>query len=290
MQWTVNEIEESTLLRSFLQQKNISKHALTEIKFEGGRIEVNGEEATVRKILTQGDCVKITFPEEKRSNSLIGESIPLSIVYEDETVLVVNKPPYMSTIPSREHPSGSLANALIGYYDEQGLSSSVHIVTRLDRDTSGLLLVAKHSHAHHLLSQSQQKREVKRTYYAVVHGMVKPLVGSIDSPIGRKDTSIIEREIRADGQTALTHYVVEKYVNDDSLVCLRLDTGRTHQIRVHMSSIGHPLLGDDLYGGRIDRSLRQALHCAELAFIHPLTGEALLFKSELPQDMKDLLS
>ncbi|MEW9501582.1 RluA family pseudouridine synthase [Jeotgalibacillus marinus] len=290
MQWVVEANEDKLLLRDYLKQKNISKRALTGVKFGGGEIEVNGHVATVRKSLTQGDVVKITFPCEKRSATLIGEEIPLKILYEDEAILVINKPPFMNTIPSREHPNGSIANAIIGHYTNHNYPSAVHIVTRLDRNTSGLMLIAKHSHAHHILSKDQQRGDIIRTYLAIVHGVVDPLSGVIKEPIGRKNSSIIEREVREDGQRAITHYEVKKVFGASCLVGLKLETGRTHQIRVHMRHIGHPIVGDDLYGGKVDLMARQALHCAELQLLHPNTGEYVCFREDLPDDMKNFLN
>ncbi len=201
-----------------------------------------------------------------KSADMAAEPIPLSIVYEDDYVIVLDKPPHMSTIPSREHPNGTIANALLFHYEKQQLQTTVHIVTRLDRDTSGLVLVAKHRHVHHLLSEQQKQGKVKRRYEAVCHGYVTPLVRTIDAPIGRKGDSIIERQVRPDGQRAVTHYEVLQQKNEMTHVSIRLETGRTHQIRVHFSHIGHPLVGDDLYGGSRARIDRQALHSCELTF------------------------
>jgi len=252
MNWVVEE-KEQTLLREFLKRKNISKRSLTSIKHDGGLIQVNEEEATVRKKLTVGDEVKIIFPPEERSSSLKSEKISLDIIFEDDALLVINKPPFMNTIPSREHPSESIANAILGRYDERGYKGAVHIATRLDRNTSGLMLIAKHTHAHHIISQQQQAGKVNRVYIAAVHGRVEEESGVIEQPIGRKDTSIIEREVRSDGQYAITYYQLKEKTIDSSLIELRLGTGRTHQIRVHMQSIGHPIIGDDLYGGKRDK-------------------------------------
>ncbi|TDL35303.1 RluA family pseudouridine synthase [Jeotgalibacillus sp. S-D1] len=290
LQWAVAEPEQDQLLRDFLKCKDISKRSLTHIKYDGGKIEVNGVESTVRRKLAKGDEVKITFPVEKRSRTLKGEPIQLDVLYEDDWVLVINKPPYMNTIPSREHPFGSVANAITGKYELQNYPGAVHIATRLDRDTSGIMLVAKHTHAHHLISKMQQGGSVHRFYTAIVHGRINPPEGVICSPIGRKNSSIIEREVREDGQKAITHYKTIISRPDITVVQLKLETGRTHQIRVHLQSIGHPIMGDDLYGGRQELISRQALNCSELNFIHPFTGLPMTFKVPLPEDMHALLS
>jgi 23S rRNA pseudouridine1911/1915/1917 synthase len=289
LKWEVSKEEVGMTIKEFLKAHQISKAALTDIKFSGGKILVNAEEMNVRYSLKIGDQLSVIFPLEMPSEGLLGESIPLEIIFEDEFVLVVNKPAFMNTIPSREHPTGSLANALLGYYKEIGLLAATHIVTRLDRNTSGLVLVAKHRHVHHLLSEQQKSGLVKRTYVALVHGRLMEDVGTIKVPIGRKSVSIIEREVSDSGQYACTHFRVLERMDRFTYVELQLETGRTHQIRVHMSYLGHPLLGDDLYGGSLDLMNRQALHCREVVFIHPFTGEEMMFEVPVAGDMDKLI-
>lgn len=281
------------LLREALQEWRISKRALTAIKFDGGMLTVNDVERNVRHILQVGDCVKVTFPPEEKSEGLAIEHGDLSIVYEDDAILVLNKPAHQSTIPSREHPTNSIANLVCGYFQQQGLASTAHIVTRLDRDTSGLLCIAKHAHIHHLTGLAQRKREISRQYEAIVHGHIEQNFQSIIAPIGRKEASIIEREVREDGQYAHTDIKVLKRFSlgaePMTHVRLQLHTGRTHQIRVHMSHLGHPLVGDDLYGGSRLQIDRQALHCVSISMEHPLTSVPLHFTSMLNEDMQRLL-
>lgn len=282
------------LLRVAIEKQQISKRRLTAIKHNGGKIFVNGVERNVRYELTKGDEITIVFPFEKVSDSLISEQRPLSIVYEDHALLIIEKPPFMNTIPSREHPTGSIANYVKGYFDEKGISSTVHIVTRLDRDTSGLVCIAKNSHVHHLMGIMQKQQSIRKEYEAIVHGHLKENEQSITAPIGRNPMSIIEREIREDGQYAHTNVNVLKrtYFNDEpiSLVRLQLLTGRTHQIRVHMKHIGHPLVGDDLYGGSREIYDRHALHCVLLEMNHPISGEKLVFSSEILESMGKIVN
>lgn len=277
------------LLRDALAIWGISKRALTAIKFDGGALFVNGEEKNVRHKLEVGDVVTIIFPVEDVSEGLVAENGQLSIVYEDDALLIIDKPAYMSTIPSREHPTGSVANFICGYFEQQNIPSTVHIVTRLDRDTSGLMIIAKHRHIHHLMSEQQKKGIVHREYEALVEGLVEPSKQSIIASIGRKDTSIIEREVRVDGQFAHTDVTVLAQTEAISHIRLKLHTGRTHQIRVHMAHIGHPLVGDDLYGGSRARIDRQALHCHYVQFTHPLTGKVMEFDSALPKDFLNII-
>lgn len=169
------------------------------------------------------------------------------------------------------------------------MRATVHLVTRLDRDTSGIMLVAKHRFAHSILSSAQKNGLVKRRYAAVVHGRMAQMEGTVDAPIGRHPDSIIERTVTPDGQKAVTHFYVTCANDDMTSVALQLETGRTHQIRVHMSYLGHPLCGDTLYGGTRQEIGRQALHSEHLSFIHPLTQENMRFHAPLPQDMSKLI-
>ncbi|MBM7659735.1 23S rRNA pseudouridine1911/1915/1917 synthase [Bacillus mesophilus] len=289
LSWVIGSEDDGKLVREFLKAKDISKIALTDIKFNGGKIVVNSQEVTVRTILKVDDVVKVIFPIEHPSEEMVEENLPLSIVFEDDYLLIINKQAFMPTIPSREHPRGSLANALLHYYKKQGIGSTIHIVNRLDRDTTGLLIVAKHRYTHHLFSKQQKATLIRRTYEAIVEGELKEDVGNINAPIGRKDTSIIEREVREDGQEAITQYEVLNRFKGFTHVSLTLQTGRTHQIRVHMSHIGHPLLGDELYGGGKELIFRQALHSRTLTFTHPITSQPLSFSASLPEDMQQVL-
>ncbi|MCY7747807.1 RluA family pseudouridine synthase [Bacillus inaquosorum] len=283
----ITSAEEGMTVKEYVGELGISKRLLTDIKFGGGDLLINGEHVTVKYVLREGDLFVVKFPEEQVSETLLAEPVPLDILYEDEHVLVINKQPYVSSIPSREHPSGSIANGIIHHYQKNGVQATVHLVTRLDRDTSGVMLVAKHRFAHSILSSAQKNGLVKRRYAAVVHGRMTG-EGTVDAPIGRHPDSIIERRVIPDGQKAVTHFYVTRATDDITSVTLQLETGRTHQIRVHMSYLGHPLCGDTLYGGTRQKIGRQALHSEHLSFIHPLTQENMTFHATLPQDMKEL--
>ncbi len=280
--WTIDETHHGMLLRTFLQKK-ISRASLTDIKFSGGTICVNEEEVTVRYVLKKGDILIVTFPVEQ--TTMCAENIPLQIVYEDDYVIVINKQPHIATIPSKEHPTRTIANALLYHYAVNHIQATVHIVTRLDCDTSGLLLVAKYRHVHSLFAEQQKNNHIQRRYEALCSGVVANDSGIIDAPIGRKEGSIIEREVRMDGQRAVTHYEVIKRHSTYTHISLILETGRTHQIRVHMAHLGHSLLGDDLYGGQRNLIERQALHSTELTFYHPFLERSLTVHVPLAEDM-----
>ncbi|WP_377889570.1 RluA family pseudouridine synthase [Alkalihalobacillus sp. R86527] len=287
--WEVGDLQDGMLMREFLlREKTLSRSMLTDIKFKGGELRVNGEVKNVRTTLQKGDIVEVLFPVEEVSESMSPITMPLRIIYEDDHYLLINKTSNVPTIPSR-HSESSLAQGVLAYYKENKLNRTIHAVNRLDRDTSGLVLFAKHRFAHDLLSKQQQNKTMKRSYYAIVHGTLDKEEGVIDRPIGRKEGSIIERTVRGDGQGAVTHYRTIQKCGANSLLEIELLTGRTHQIRVHMSSVGHPLLGDDLYGGRKEGINRQALHSKSLEFYHPFLEKTLTFSIELEQDMLDVI-
>ncbi|WP_062201085.1 RluA family pseudouridine synthase [Massilibacterium senegalense] len=278
------------LLRDYLRtEKQISRRLLTDIKFSGGAIFCNQQEVNVRYLLQEGDMITIVFPNEIKSGMMQSTEMDLSILYEDEALIVVDKPAGMPTIPSRLHPSHSLANGLLFYYETKRIPSTIHIVNRLDRDTTGLVLIAKHRFIHSILSEQQKNNELQRTYEAFVEGNVTKDNGTIDLPIARKESSIIERTVDPSGRRAITHFQVVKRYDDFTHMRFSLETGRTHQIRVHMQAVGHPLLGDELYGGKTTYMKRQALHSQGATLIHPLTQQKMTFVAPLPEDMQQMI-
>lgn len=287
---TIKAEHAGLLLRDYLTDVlHLSRRLVKKLKTADGKILVNGVEVTVRYELKAGDVLELVFPPETKDTSIILEDKPLDILYEDDAILIINKPPAMPSIPSQLHPTGTVANRLLAYYQRKQLPYTVHIVTRLDKDTSGLMLVAKNQYSHSLLARQQQMQQITRTYHAIVHGKMEEQHGTITFSIARERDSIIKRTISKDGQRAITHFHVKERFANYTYVAARLETGRTHQIRVHFAAIGHPLVGDDLYGGRHDVIERQALHCAHLHFTHPFSGEKLTFYAPLPADMRTLL-
>ncbi|SFA82701.1 23S rRNA pseudouridine1911/1915/1917 synthase [Lentibacillus halodurans] len=290
MNWTIAKHHEGLMIRTYLQQEHqFSKRMMKQIIHNGGEIRVNEVKQTVRYVLKAGDVLTVTLPEEKKGSMMIPEKMPLDIVYEDDTVLVIKKPAGRATIPSYLHSSGTIANGVLAHYEQQNLPYTFHVVTRLDRNTSGIMLIAKHRWGHSLLSEAQKKGKIKRAYYAIIEGHLQQKKGTINAPIDRKEGSIIERKVSHEGKHATTHYTALKESNDHTLVHVQLETGRTHQIRVHFSYIGHPLAGDDLYGGVTSFISRQALHCHHLSFEHPITNEQVDFSAEMADDMKQMV-
>lgn len=282
------EVKEGMLLRDFLLNKNISKKTLTRIKFDNdGSIKVNSKEENVRYKLSLGDVVEITLPSENFSDNVRFLYGKLNILYEDEYFLVLDKEKNLPTIPSRNNDDNSLLEYVNFYFKEKNYTTIPHVVTRLDKNTTGLVLVAKHRHIHALFS----KTEISKYYLALTHGKT-PRHKIIEANISRTEDSIITRKVCTEGEYAKTELFREKYFEDMdvSLIKLKLFTGRTHQIRVHSQHIGHSLLGDELYGGNKKFIDRQALHCHNLIFEHPITSEKINIESLLPDDMQSFIN
>lgn len=280
-------VKNEQVLREFLLENNISRKTLTRIKFDNdGSIKVNSKEENVRYILKKDDIVEITLPSENYSDFVRFIDKPIEIVYEDDYFLIVNKEINLPSIPSRNVEDESLLERVNYYFREKNINSIPHIVTRLDKNTSGLVLIAKHRHIHALFSNM----EIDKYYTALINGKIDQY-GIIEAPIRRVSSSIIEREVGEDGEYAKTEYWLEKHnlKNNVSVVKLKLYTGKTHQIRVHMKYLGYPLLGDELYGGDVSLISRQALHCSNLAFIHPIIGEKINASVNLPNDMNNII-
>lgn len=278
-------------VKTLLKKHDVSKSLLAKIKFSGGRILVNGEPQNAIYLLDVGDKVTIDIPSEMAFENLEAVDAPLNIHYEDEHFMVLEKPVGIASIPSVLH-SRTMANFVKAYYIKQGYENQqVHIVTRLDKDTSGLMLFAKHGYAHARLDKQLQKRLIKKRYYALVKGSNRlEEEGEIIAPIARDDTSIVTRRVHKSGKYAHTSYKCLANYEDIYLVDIHLHTGRTHQIRVHFTHLGFPLLGDDLYGGSLDDGMdRQALHCHHLSFYHPFKDKTIHLESQLPADFQRVL-
>ena len=284
--YIIDEDSSGLRVEQFLRRKRYSGQNLSEIKRMPKSILVNGVHYYMRQELSTGDHLQVRICETQNSEKIPPTKLPLDIVYEDEDLLVLNKPAGMPIHPSLNNYTNSIANALAYYFQSQGKPFIFRCCNRLDRDTSGLTIVSKHLVSGSILSDMTKYRKVHREYLAIVRGSVTPSEGTIQAPLGRKDGTIIERTVDWEhGEDAVTHYKVVKEANGHSLVSLRLETGRTHQIRIHMKYLGYPLIGDYLYNPDMEYMTRQALHSHHMEFTHPITGEHMSFTAPLPEDM-----
>lgn len=284
--YIIDEDSAGLRVEQFLRRKRYSGQNLSEIKRMPKSILVNGVHYYMRQELSTGDHLQVRICETQNSEKIPPTKLPLDIVYEDEDLLVLNKPAGMPIHPSLNNYTNSMANALAYYFQSQGKPFIFRCCNRLDRDTSGLTIVSKHLVSGSILSDMTKYREVHREYLAIARGSVTPSEGTIQAPLGRKEGTIIERTVDWEhGEDAVTHYKVVKEANGHSLVSLRLETGRTHQIRIHMKYLGYPLIGDYLYNPDMEYMTRQALHSHHMEFTHPITGEHMSFTAPLPEDM-----
>lgn len=287
--YTIPKDFEGLSLLTFLKAKQYSSQIITHLKHTKNGMLLNGTWARVRDILHVHDSLIITLIESESSNNIVPVELPLDVVYEDEDLLVINKSSDTPIHPSQGNYENTLANSVAYYYAKKDEPFTYRCINRLDRDTTGLLIIAKHMYSASLLSNMVQNREIRREYLAIATGLV-PEDGIIEAPIGRVDGSTIERQVDIEnGDYACTHFKRLAYKNGFSLVSLKLATGRTHQIRVHMKYIGHPLPGDFLYNPDYSVIKRQALHSYRLEFIHPITGQDMEFVAELPEDMASII-
>lgn len=288
LEYYVAEDENNIKIREYLKNKlNISSRFIKKASIEK-KIEVNGIPVKMNYMLKAGDKIEIDLSREESQN-IDPEEIDISVIYEDEDVIVVNKPSGMVVHPTKSYQNGTLANALLYYFKEKGENCIVRLVNRLDRDTSGLVLIAKNQFAHMSLARDMELDSFKKEYIAVVMGNLSEKTGVIDMPIYRTGGDSINRVIDERGQRSITHYKVEKSLINADVLKLRLETGRTHQIRVHLSSIGHPIYGDTLYGGDDLIIKRQALHASSLSFPHPRDGRLIELEIDIPEDIKNLI-
>ena len=290
-QWTIEEDLKMRLDKYLSENSDLSRTRVQELA-KAGEIFVNGKAAKSSAKLNLGDVIECDVPEDEPID-VEPENIPLDIVYEDEDVAVVYKPQGMVVHPSVGHTSGTLVNALMYHIKDLSSINGVirpGIVHRIDKDTSGLLMIAKNDTAHNALAAELKDKKSLRKYVAIVHGNIPNDRGVIEAPIGRSDKDRKKQAVTAKGKPAVTHFKVLERFGNYTLVELTLETGRTHQIRVHMAYIGHPVAGDPLYGPR--KTLKgngQFLHAQTLGFTHPKTGETMTFTAEVPVIFKETL-
>ena len=286
--YTISELEEGQKISNILRNKlNISSRLLTKLKMNK-KILVNDVPVFSSYIVKNGDfiTIKINFEEE---DYIVAENIPLDILYEDDYLLAVNKSAGIVVHPSSYHLNGTLANGVKFYLNN---NKKIRPINRLDRDTSGIVLFAKNEYIQECM---KQENTMEKEYLAILTGLLNEKSGTIDAPIARKPDSIMERIVDESGQNAITHYkVLEAYCSNStelvlSFVQVKLETGRTHQIRVHFAYKGNAILGDTLYGVETSLINRQALHAWRLSFVHPISKEQIMIEAQLPEDMKNVL-
>lgn len=293
MQITVEQQYDGVILRSFLRSTlGISAKMLTKLKNDEEGIVVNGTRVTVRYVLRAGDVLAL-MDRDREMGHVIPVELPVEILYEDDDVVLVNKPNGMPTHPSHDHLDDTLANALLFHYRERGIPFVFRPISRLDRNTSGVVLVAKNKIAAARLDEAMRERRIEKTYLALLVGAPEARSGRIETYICRTDASIITRRVCREDETgasyALTEYEVLGVGKDVSLVRAHPRTGRTHQLRVHFSSVGCPILGDDLYGEASDKIARQALHAYRLTFPHPSDGRPVTVEAPLSRDITEAM-
>lgn len=283
--YQITENEQGTTVLDFLRKKGFSRHILSSMKADKEALTRNGQRIGGREQLLAGDHFRVRLLETVDSDGIVPVSMPLSILYEDEDILVINKPADMPVHPSIGNYTNTLANGVAAYLDAKDEHSPFRCINRLDRDTSGALILAKNAFSAAVLSTQMRNRQIRRTYLAVVEGITPPN-GTISAPISRVDDSVIERHVDfLHGEPAVTHYERLETKNEHSLLEIHLETGRTHQIRVHMGYIGHPLPADYLYHPEYDCFKRQPLHSLQLEFRHPVTDKSMCLLAPVPEDM-----
>lgn len=288
-QTSVSEKDTGLSLKDYLRRREKISLTLWRKLKTSGTIFINDRlciNPALYKVMT-GDEIRWELPE---TSHIPAEPLPLTIAYEDDYLLAIDKPSGQLAHPTAQTHSGTLANAVMQHYHSIGLRAAYHPIHRLDKDTSGLILIAKLPHIQNLFSFQTTQKTLQRIYLALTSHTPNPPAGCISLPIGRKPGSIIERTVTPDGKPAITLYQTISQRPHCTLLKLQLQTGRTHQIRVHLAACGMPLLGDDLYGGSCRLMQRQALHAAQLTFIHPITNEPIKLTAKLPDDMRQLLT
>lgn len=287
LEYYISHEDSGKLIKDFLQEKGFSRQNLVELKKIPQSILLNGVWEHVTCKLVKGDTLCIQIKEDDSSEKILPIELPFPIIYEDEDIVVINKPADMPIHPSLNNYENTLGNAAAYYFSQQGKSFIFRCINRLDRDTTGLTILAKHMVSCSILQSEMVERRISREYLAIVEGEFESTEGTVDAPIGRKEGSTIERMIDYEnGERAITHYKVLEQKKNAALLALILETGRTHQIRVHMTSIGHPLVGDFLYNPQNKGMTRQALHAWKLSFTHPITKMKMELEAPVPEDMK----
>jgi len=288
--WLSYKAEDTTSVKDVLVNKlHVSSRLLRKLKLNK-RIFCNKKEAWVNDLVQTGDVVSVDITFEENNDKIVSQKGDLEILYEDDCLLIINKPADVVVHPTCIHLDGTLANFVKAYLEEKGEIVTTRFVNRLDRETSGVIIFAKNEYTQEALTRQMENREFTKEYVAIAHGIIRNDIGTIDLPIKREEGSIMTRTVSDDGERAVTHYQVLERALDMTKVFLSLETGRTHQIRVHLKAIGHPIVGDGLYSDiKTNKISRQALHAMRVSFVHPISKEKVRVCADIPEDMKRLL-
>lgn len=271
----------------------ISDRLLVKLK-KHKKIFLNGIPSFVTTTVKTNDIISIDLDFEEETENIVSTKMNLDILYEDEAFLILNKPFGIPVHPSILHFKDSLSNGVKYYFNSISLNKKIRPINRLDKDTSGIVIFAKNEYIQEALIKQMKNNTFKKEYFSILEGTLKESIGTINAPISRKEGSIIEREINENGDIAITHFeLIKKFTKNNkklSLVKFILETGRTHQIRLHSKHIGHPILGDSLYGSSSCLISRQALHAYKVTFIHPISKKEIIIEIDLPEDMKNIIT
>ncbi len=283
----VNSSKYSNVKEVLKAEFSMSDRLLLKLK-KLDKIYLNGNVTSVNHLVLENDLIECYLDYEEDNSNIIPTEMPLNIIYEDEAYIVVNKPAGIPVHPSMDHYTDSLSNGIAFYFNQIGLKKKIRPVNRLDKDTSGIVIFAKNEYIQECLVRQMKSKEFIKRYIAVVNGNLDNLEGTINAPIARKEGSIIERCVSETGDIAITHYKVLKRKTDFDIVECILETGRTHQIRVHFAYLGHSLLSDTLYGTSSSLINRQALHAYKVEFTHPLSKKKVKYIATVPEDLNKL--
>ena len=284
----VNSSKYSNVKEVLKAEFSMSDRLLLKLK-KLDKIYLNGNVTSVNHPVLENDLIECYLDYEEDNSNIVPTEMPLNIIYEDEAYIVVNKPAGIPVHPSMDHYTDSLSNGIAFYFNQIGLKKKIRPVNRLDKDTSGIVIFAKNEYIQECLVRQMKSKEFIKRYIAVVNGNLDNLEGTINAPIARKEGSIIERCVSETGDIAITHYKVLKRKTDFDIVECILETGRTHQIRVHFAYLGHSLLGDTLYGTSSSLINRQALHAYKVEFTHPLSKKKVKYITTVPEDLNKLM-